>query len=166
MLRKSWMQMIFIANVYQARITWFLILVSHTNMGSKMPHFSNIFISLWLLWIGMLFMFNAPVQTRKEPLAIPEVKTHKQLVGTQQRGHQGRRNLFGSPATLMCTCYVIHTTWLGPTWQLYRKLISWLGLLFALPYRKFTISGLPSSRLRYGWNEIWYWCRSALAHET
>ena len=142
----------------------FLILVSHTNMGSKMQHFSNIFISLWLLWIGMLFMFNAPVETRKEPLAIPEVKTHKQVVGTQQRGHREEEICLGP--TLMCTCYVLHTTWLGPTWQLYRKLISWLGLLFALPYRKFTISGLPSSRLRYGWNEIWYWCRSALAHET
>ena len=166
MLRKSWMQMIFIANVYQVCITWFLLLVSFTNMGSKMPILVIQSFPCDSFKNGMLFVFMCTSSNSKGAISYTRSQNPQTCCWYSTKRTQGRRNLFGYPATLMCTCYVIHTTWLGPTWQLYRKLISWLGLLFALPYRKFTISGLPSSRLRYGWNEIWYWCRSALAHKT
>ena len=38
----------------------------------------------------------APIPTQKEPLAIPEVKTHKQVVGTQQRGHREEEICLGT----------------------------------------------------------------------
>ena len=52
-------------------------------------------------------MFNAPVQTRKEPLAIPEVKTHKQLVGTQQRGHREEEICLG-PRRHLCVRVMLY----------------------------------------------------------